>query len=168
MLMVHLDRTGKRNGRSEMSVGAFQERRDGAALIIRGDRRMLSLARRDAQDPLLQKGQLPRIEQPFEEIRRPEMNHGQSRPVENLFGDETVSTGVAGGGAICRPLGEVDGDLDARFLRGLNEVHHSWDEVRLHRPDEVGRIDSFHRCADGVDLEEITAHDLRAELLQRF
>jgi hypothetical protein len=52
LLMVHLDRTGKRNGRSEMSVGAFQDRRDGAALIIRGDRRMPSLARRDAQDPL--------------------------------------------------------------------------------------------------------------------
>jgi hypothetical protein len=69
--------------------------------------------------------------------------------------DETVSAGDARGVTICRALREVDGDLDPCFLRGLNEVHGRFDEAGLHGPDKVGGVDSFHRSADGVDLEQV-------------
>jgi len=76
LLMVHLDRTGDWNSLADMSVRIFQKRRDGAALIVRSDRRMTALADRHPEHPLLQIGQLPRIEQPFEKIGRTQMNDG--------------------------------------------------------------------------------------------
>jgi len=62
--------------RSGAIFGDRQERRDGAALIVRRDRR----------NALLQIGQLPRVEEPFKELGRAEMNDGKTRPVEHLFG----------------------------------------------------------------------------------
>jgi hypothetical protein len=40
------------------------------------------------------------------------------------------------------------------------------DQARLDGPTKVGRIDPFHCCADGVDLQEITDDDLGTQLLQ--
>ena len=105
-------RPGRRSGWSfRYARRGFQERRDGAALVVRRDRRMPALADRHAQDALLQVGQLPGIEQPFEEVGRPQMDDGQARPVEHLLGDEAVAAGVAGGVAVRRPLRQVDDGL---------------------------------------------------------
>ena len=53
-------------------------------------------------------------------------------------------------------------------LAALYEVHGRFDEAGLHGPREMGRIGPLHRCANGVDLEQVAEHDLRAECLQRI
>lgn len=129
---------------------------------------MAPLADRHAQDALLQVRQLPQVEQPLEEIGRAEMDDRKPRPVEDFLGDEGIAARVARGVAIRRALRQVDDGLGACFLRGLREVHGRMNEAGLDGPDEVGRIDAFHGGADGVDLEEITEHDLGTQLPKSF
>ena len=146
--------------------GRLQDRRDRAALIVGRDRRVASPADRHAQDSLLQEGQLPGIEQPLQEVGRPQMDDVEARPVEHLLGDEAVATGVALRFPARRPLGQVDDRRDARFLRGLGEVDGRRQKPGLDRPDEIGRVDALHRGTDRVDLQEIAGHDLGAGGLQ--
>jgi len=80
------------------------------------------------------------------------MNDGETRPVEHLFGDKAIPARVARGVAVCRALRQIDDRRHARFLRGLREIYGRMDQARLDRPTKVSRIDTFHCCADGVDL----------------
>ena len=118
-------------------------------------------------NPLLdEQGELPRVEQPFEEIRRPEMGDREARPIEDLLGDVGVLAGIAPGMAIGRSLGEVDDRGDARFPGGLREIDGRVDEPGSDRVNQVRRIDAFHGRANRVDVEEVAHHDLGTLLLQ--
>ena len=141
----------------------WRSRGDDAALIIRGDRGMSALADGHAQDTLLQVGQLPRVEEPFQEVGRPQVYDVQPGPVEDLFGDEGITTRLTRRPPVRGPLGLVEHRRDAGLLRGLGEVHRGMDEAGRHRPDEVGRIHALHCRSNGVDVEQVSLHDLGAE-----
>src|SRR6266550_3448167 len=87
---------------------------------------MPSLADWHAENALLQIGQLPRVEEPFKEIGRAEMNDGKTRPVEYLFGDKAIPARVARGVAVCRALRQIDDRRHVRFLRSLREFTVAW------------------------------------------
>ena len=135
--------------------GVLQEPRDDAALVVCGDRRMPALADRHAQNALLQVGQLPRVEQPFEEVGRPQVDDVHARPVEDLFGDEGITARITRRPAICGSLRLVEHRPHTCLLRGLGEVHRCVDETGGNRPHEVGGIDALHRRPNRVDVEQV-------------
>ena len=137
---------------------------DDAALVVRGDRRMPALPDGHPQDALLHVRQLPRVEQPLQEVGRPQVHDVHAGPVEDLFGDERVAARIARRPPVRGPLRQVDHRPYARLLRRLGKVHRGMDEAGRYRPDEIGGIDAFHRRANGVDVEQVALDDLGAEL----
>jgi hypothetical protein len=114
LIVVHLDRTKKRVSLTGMSSRVLQDCRDHATLVLRPNGGMLPLADGQADDPLLdEQGELPRIEQPLEEIRRAEMGDCEARPIEDLLGDKGVFAGIAFRMAISRSLRQIDDRGDA-------------------------------------------------------
>jgi hypothetical protein len=49
----------------------------------------------------------------------------------------------------------IDDRRHARFLRGLREIYGRMDQACLTGPTKVSSIDTFHCCADCIDVEEV-------------
>jgi hypothetical protein len=80
---------------------------------------------------LEEKGELPRIEQPFEEVCGAKMSNRQAPPVEDLLGDPSVSTHVSGLGAAGGSLRQIYDRRDACLFCSLREIDGGGDQSGL-------------------------------------
>jgi hypothetical protein len=106
------------------------------------------------------------VEQPFGEERRPEVDCRHSRPVEHALAQPMLTGGLAFRIAARGYLRHVDDDFGPCFLGRLRELSGRLHKARADRIAEVGPLHSVQRGTHRVEIEEVTKHDLSANLLQ--
>jgi hypothetical protein len=101
----------------------LEERSDNTPLVLSRNGRMSRLAERQAKNTFFQEHrELPRVEQPFEEVGRSKVGHLKARPIEHLLRDPGFLAGIACRRATGRTLRQIDDRGHAGFLRGSREL----------------------------------------------
>jgi len=95
------------------------------------------------------------------------MGDCETRPVEDLLGDESFFTRITFRIAISGSLRQIDDRGDACFPRGLREIDGRVDKPGLDWVDQIRHINAFYGLADCIDIVEVADYDFGAQLFQR-
>ncbi|CAI8698218.1 hypothetical protein EMIT0111MI5_80260 [Burkholderia sp. IT-111MI5] len=165
--MVHLDGTMERIDLALVAFGVGQDMGDHPPLIISGDGCVTAIAKGKFNlfpgPDLLRK---MRIDEPIGKKRGAEMGSRNARPIEDPLGNPVILGRVAFRLPARGNLRHVDDRLDVRLLCGLREISSSPDDSWRDRMEKIGRPDSFHGCADVIDVGEVSDGDIDSALPQ--
>src|SRR5260370_10429653 len=163
-LVGELYRTVQRVSLAAVRTGVFQNPHDNAGLVLSGNWCMTAGAQPHVEQPGTDHGR--EIQHALCEIRWPQVDDREARPVEDTLGYPVLLCGMtlcvlAGG-----DLRHVHDAVDAGLLGGLDEVGSSLNDPGADGVAKVSPCDASKRRSDVIQVEKITEHDFGTEPLE--